>query len=174
MKRWLHKTRKAEGSEVAEMAMVLPVMFLVFLAIFWAGRSYNIYSTVNQAARAGARIAAQSTCASCTDAFGADAAVDTAISSSLQADRLNPASITAANPVPSPTFCLSPPTGACSTTPNGVSVCRNAQLTPTGVTPVVCGVIVEFTYPLDLQQIPLMSAFGNPHISGRAQTSVEQ
>lgn len=179
MRRWrdifaMKKLRESEGSEIAEMAMVLPVMFLVFLGIFWAGRSYNIYSTVNQAARLGARTAAQSNCSSCGDTFSNDAAVDTAISNSLAADRLNPASITAANPVPAPTFCPNPPAGACTTTPNGVSVCRNAQLTPTGVSPVVCGVIVEYTYPLDLSAIPLMSAFGTPHIAARAQTAVEQ
>lgn len=184
MKRWKNifgsrALRNAEGSEIAEMAMVLPVMFLVFLGIFWAGRMYNIYATVNQAARLGARVASQSNCSSCGDTFSADTAVDTAIANSLQADRLNPAAITAANPVPTPTFCPGPPTGACTTTTNGVTVCRNALVTPTTVSPPVCGVLVEFTYQMDLGQITIPFAGGSgtlpsPRIAARAQMAVEQ
>jgi Flp pilus assembly protein TadG len=170
--------RDSEGSEIAEMAMVLPVMFLVFLGIFWAGRMYNIYSTVNQAARLGARVAAQSTCGSCGDTAGTDAAVDTAVSNSIQADRLNPAAITAPNPVPSPNPCPGASV-ACTSTTHNISVCRNALLTPTSVSPAVCGVLVEFTYQMDLGQITIPFAGGagtlpSPQIAARAQTAVEQ
>jgi Flp pilus assembly protein TadG len=170
--------RDSAGSEIAEMAMVMPVMFLVFLGIFWAGRMYNIYSTINQAARQGARVAAQSTCGSCGDASGTDAAVDTAVSNSIQADRLNPLSITAPNPVPSPNGCNGA-LAVCTSTTHNISVCRNALLTPTTVTPPVCGVLVEFTYQMDLGQITIPFAGGagtlpSPQIAARAQMGVEQ
>lgn len=184
MKRWrtifgMQTLRNSEGSEIAEMAMVLPVMFLVFLGIFWAGRMYNIYSTINQAARLGARVAAQSTCGSCGDAGGTDAAVDTAVSNSIQADRLNPASITGPKTTPSPNGCPPAASATCTTTTHNISVCRNALLTPTTVSPGVCGVLVEFSYQMDLGQITIPFAGGSgtlpsPQIAARAQTAVEQ
>ncbi|MBV9573844.1 MAG: pilus assembly protein, partial [Acidobacteriales bacterium] len=46
--------RETSGQEIAEAALVLPMLFLLFLGIFWVARAYNIYATVTQAARAGA------------------------------------------------------------------------------------------------------------------------
>jgi Flp pilus assembly protein TadG len=162
---------ESRGSEIAEMAMVMPVMFLVFLGIFWVGRSYNIYATVNQAAREGARVGAQSTCATCGNTATADAAVVTAISTSLAADHLDISHVLAPTPAPTPTGC---PGGLAATTSSNVSIWRNALLTPAGVTPQECGVIVAFTYPIDLTPIPLMSILGNVQIQARAQTRVEE
>jgi Flp pilus assembly protein TadG len=161
------------------MAMVLPVMFFVFLGIFWVGRMYNIYATVNQAAREGARVAAQSTCASCTNTGGTDAAVDTAVSKVLQADQLNPASVTGPTTAPSPNACTGA-TASCTNTTHNISVCRNALLTPTTASPPVCGVLVQFTYNLDLGQISIPLGSGlqgilpQPQIAGRAQMGVEK
>jgi hypothetical protein len=153
------------------MAMVLPVMFLVFLGIFWAGRIYNIYATVNQAAREGARVAAQATCMTCGtgNVPGDDTAVFDAVKAVMLADHLD------LTKIPTPGFAT--PTGcggrAACTQPGNVWVCRNVLLTPTG-TPQECGVLVEFSYPLDLPQISKMSAFGNPNIAGHAQMRAEQ
>ena len=180
MKRWSNKFRSTEGSEIAEMAMVLPVMFLVFLGIFWVGRMYNIYATINQAARAGARVAAQSTCGSCGDAGGNDTAVDTAIQNVMQANRLDPAHITGPTTPLSPSNCSATLSAVCTTTTHNVSVCRNALLTPTSVTPTVCGVVLGFTYKLDLGTItipfggPTGGTLPSPQIAARAQTAVEQ
>jgi Flp pilus assembly protein TadG len=179
MKRWLETFRSTEGSEIAEMAMVLPVMFFVFLGIFWVGRMYNIYATINQAARQGARVAAQSTCGSCGDAAGTDGQVDTAVTDVLQSDRLDTAHITAPTTVPSPISCPGL-TVACTNTALHIAVCRNALLTPTSAAPAVCGVLVEFTYKLDLPQITMPFGGGRqgmlpqPQIAGRAQMAVEQ
>jgi Flp pilus assembly protein TadG len=179
MKRWRRIFGSTQGSEIAEMAMVLPVMFFVFLGIFWIGRMYNIYATINQAARQGAKIAAQSTCGSCGNAAGSNGQVDTAVTNVLQADHLDPAHITAPTPAPSPTACPGVAL-ACTTTADNISVCRNALLTPTGVTPTVCGVMVEFTYTLDLNQITipfgggLQGTLPKPQIAARAQMAGEQ
>jgi hypothetical protein len=159
---------ESRGSEIAEMAMVMPVMFLVFLGIFWVGRSYNIYATVNQAAREGARVAAQSTCATCAGGAGS---VVSAVAASLQADHLDPAHIQPPIPLPTPVGC--PPGVQGPATTGNIYVWTNVLLTPGG-SPQECGVVVEFTYPIDLTPIPLMSVLGNVQIQARAQTRVEQ
>jgi Flp pilus assembly protein TadG len=180
MKRWWKIFGGTQGSEIAEMAMVLPVMFFVFLGIFWVGRMYNVYATINQAARQGARIAAQSTCGSCGDAAGTDGQVDTAVSNVLQSDFLNPTHITGPTTAPAPNNCSAILTATCTSTTHSISVCRNALLTPTSVTPAVCGVLVQFTYQLDLPQITMPFGGGRqgilpqPQIAGRAQMAVEQ
>ena len=54
-----------QGSEVAEAAVVLPVLFLLLFGIYWFGQAFNVYGTINHAAREGARAAAVPACASC-------------------------------------------------------------------------------------------------------------
>ena len=44
------------GSEIAEAALVLPIFFLIMLGIYWFGRAFNTYATINHAAREGARV----------------------------------------------------------------------------------------------------------------------
>ena len=51
------------GSEIAEAALVLPIFFMIMLGIYWFGRAFNVYATINHAAREGARAAASPTCA---------------------------------------------------------------------------------------------------------------
>jgi Flp pilus assembly protein TadG len=180
MKRWLKTFRSTEGSEIAEMAMVLPVMFFVFLGIFWVGRMYNIYTTVNQAARQGAMIAAQATCGSCGDAAGTNGQVDTAVTNILQADSLDVTHVTGPTTAPTPNDCSATLAAVCTNTTHNISVCRNALLTPTSVTPAVCGVLVQFTYKMDLPVITMPFGGGTqgilpqPQIAGRAQMAVEQ
>ena len=53
------------GSEIAEAALVLPIFFMIMLGIYWFGRAFNVYATINHAAREGARAAAAPTCATC-------------------------------------------------------------------------------------------------------------
>ena len=42
---------------------MLPLVFLLFLGIYWFGRAYNIYATITHAAREGARAATAPTAA---------------------------------------------------------------------------------------------------------------
>jgi hypothetical protein len=53
------------GQEIAEAAIVLPLLFMLLFGIYWFGRAFNIYGTINHAAREGARVGMTSTCASC-------------------------------------------------------------------------------------------------------------
>ena len=57
--------RDCGAAEIAEAALVLPVLFALIIAIFQFARVYVIYSTMQRAALEGAQMAASSTCATC-------------------------------------------------------------------------------------------------------------
>jgi len=153
------RLRKTEGAEIAEAALVLPVVFVFLLGIVWFGRAFNIYSTIQQAAQQGAIVAARPVCATCGappcawggTSFPCNDNVNSAIFAILQASNLDPAQIPVNSNPPSPLFCptISPnPPGECSTTSN-VTVCRQVELNPSvgGTQPPICGTLVSFQYP---------------------------
>jgi Flp pilus assembly protein TadG len=161
---------RTDGSEIAEAALVLPLVFMLLLGIIWFGRAFNIYSTITQAAQQGAITAARASCATCTppNASPTDATVGGVINAVLQASSIDPAQIPVNSNPPAPIFCPSPPNppgGACTTT-NNITICRQALLNPpaSATQPAQCGVIVSFQYPfqfylpftsLNLQRIVL-------------------
>ena len=69
IKRIARQLGSADGAEIAEAALVLPLVFTLLLGIVWFGRAFNIYSTITQAAQQGAIVAARGTCATCTPVF---------------------------------------------------------------------------------------------------------
>lgn len=88
---------KERGSELLELAFILPLLLTLLIGIFWAARAYNIYSTITRAAREGARVAVAPTCFGCgsngsflSAAGGCSStdAVDAAIINSLAASGL--------------------------------------------------------------------------------------
>ena len=85
------KLRNTDGAEIAEAALVLPLVFMLLLGIVWFGRAFNIYSTIQQAAQQGAITAARDSCATCGN--NASAAVDTVITAVMQASNLDPTQI---------------------------------------------------------------------------------
>jgi len=154
MRTILGKLENEAGAEIAEAAMVLPIVFMFLLGIVWFGRAFNIYSTITQAAQQGAITASRPGCATCTlgNAFPSDATVDGVISAVMQSSNLNPAQIQA-SPKPSLVACVSPPAppgGGCpSTATANIWICRNVQLNPPAVPtqPQQCGSVVSFQYP---------------------------
>jgi Flp pilus assembly protein TadG len=143
---------ETSGQEIAEAAVVLPIAFLVLLGIFWFGRAYNVYATVTHAAAEGARVAATSTCATCTNIPQTDAAVVAQITSILQADNLSAGQIQPYKPT---SYATLPP-GACDPLVNNVLICRGVLLNnpttaqacatvPTNP-PAVCGAMVSFAF----------------------------
>jgi len=158
-----------DGSEIAEAALVLPVVFMLILGIVWFGRAFNIYSTITQAAQQGAITAARPTCASCGSdpGFPPDATVDNTISAVMQASSIDPTQIPANSNPPTPVSCVNPPTPVTCSNTNNITICREVQLNYTIGTPPPpsqCGVIVSFQYPfqfylpftsLNLKQITL-------------------
>ena len=146
------------GSEVAEAAVILPVLFLLLFSIYWFGRGFNVYGTINHAAREGARTAAVPACASCgppcnTSTPVCDAPVVTAVNNALTAAHLDPTLAVPFVPNPAPTPCPGAlPAGSCSTASGGgFTICRNMAL-DRAVPPAspACGVVVSFQYPYQL------------------------
>jgi hypothetical protein len=91
MQRLKNSLREEKAQEIAEAAIVLPLFFLFLGAILWFGRAFNIYATVNRAAREAAQAAAAPTCGSCGNAFSnATAIQNNVVSPVLRAAHLDP------------------------------------------------------------------------------------
>jgi len=143
--------RETGGSEIAEAAVVLPVLFSVLLGIFFFGRAYNIYGTITQAAMQGARAAVAPTCATCGSGALTGAQIATnVVAPVLEASHLDPAAIQSITPAACPcgsVSCGSPvacdPTGV-SATPS-ICVQQNINLTTTAGNQ-QCGTSVAFQY----------------------------
>jgi TadE-like protein len=119
--------RDESGAEMAELAFVMPLLFMLLFGIMWFGRAFQIYSTVNQAARAAAEAAALPSCpaASCGNTFpNSNAAY-------IQTNVVNPILVAAH---------LDP------TQVQAFSLQTNQVLNPSS-TPQEIGTIVSFTYP---------------------------
>jgi Flp pilus assembly protein TadG len=141
-----------DGAEIAEAAMVLPLVFMLLLGIVWFGRAFNIYSTIQQAAQQGAITAARAPCATCSggDSTPSMTAAANVVIALLQASSLDPTQIVA-NPTPA----------ACATSTDNITICQGVLLNPpstptvpqacspppTSSQPPICGVLVTFQYP---------------------------
>jgi Flp pilus assembly protein TadG len=138
------------ASEIAEAALVLPIAFMVLLGIYWFGRAFNTYATINHAAREGARVAVAQTCGGCGNTPSSTTNVAKAVDQTMQASSVDPSQIKSYTPTIS--FC-SGGTQALNCNKGGTSgnitVCTGVQLeTPpaSGGAP-ACGVVVAFQYP---------------------------
>jgi hypothetical protein len=154
-----------DAAEIAEVALVLPLVFMLLLGIVWFGRAFNIYSTIQQAAQQGAITAARSSCGTCASPNtvttpGVVQGVVLAVmnSSNLQAGQIQEAPNPGLLPCPSPA-----PPGSCTLTASNIWVCSSVLLNST-TQPAQCGTMVSFQYPfqfnfpgtsLNLQQIIL-------------------
>jgi TadE-like protein len=149
MKRIARKLGSTDGAEIAEAALVLPLVFMILLGIIWFGRAFNIYSTITQAAQQGAITAARASCVTCGNKLSSDKTVDDAIAAVMQASSLDPKQInSSATPGLLPCPPPAPPGGGCTQHKN-IWVCRTVQLNPTvsASEPLQCGSAVSFQYP---------------------------
>ena len=147
--------RGTTASEIAEAALVLPLAFMMLLGIYWFGRAFNVYATINHAAREGARAAVAQTCATCGNASMLATSVATVVTQAMQASNVDPGQAQAYNPYNSNAQfctgvvqCTAVPVGATSS--GIVTVCNEVQLTPPALIPPVCGVSVSFQYPYQM------------------------
>src|SRR5579864_2255337 len=153
------------GQDIVEAAIVLPILFLMLLAIFWFGRAFNISSTLDRAANEGVKIASRSSCATCGNAFQTDSQVVAQIAAVLSADHLQIGSVQSYAPA---FACTITPAPSCTTAQN-VQICRSVPLTCGSAacqtpTPTACGinpelgVRVSFAYqtpsPLRIANLP--------------------
>jgi TadE-like protein len=154
------------GQEIAEAAVVMPILCLILLAIFWFGRVFNIASTIERAAKHGIQTTHQ-TCATCgNSSTPTDTQIVADISTALQNDHLNAANLTNYSP---PFACQASPS---CTTLQGVEICRNVPLTCGAANcqnpPVACGADADlggvrvsfgyrFTSPLPIASLPAIT-----------------
>ncbi len=157
----------ADGAEIAEAALVLPLVAMLLFGIIWFGRAFNIYSTIQQAAQQGAITAARATCATCGNTLPSAATAGAAVAAVLQANNLQLTQIKqweANNPTPGVQACPSPaPAPSCTLAANNIWVCSSVLLN-SSIQPTQCGAMVSFQYPfqfnlpftsLNMQQIIL-------------------
>jgi hypothetical protein len=165
-----YRLHSEQGSEVAEAAVVLPILFLVLISIYWFGEAFNSYGAINHAAREGARTAAVPACASCGVActwmgsnLPCDASVVDAVNAALIAAHLDPTQAQPLAPNPAPVACpgVQPP-GACApASGGGFTICRNVVLDQNSGAPPACGIIVSFQYPYQMT-LPFSSLSNQP------------
>jgi Flp pilus assembly protein TadG len=165
---------RESGQQIAEAALVLPILFLILLGIFWFGRAFNMASSVERAAKH-AMEAFHQTCATCGNTAPTNAQIVARVNAALQDDHLAVANVTSYS---LPFTCQATPAPTC-TTLSGVEICTGVPLTCGTVNcqspPVACGADAElngvrisfgyrFTSPLpiaNLQAITLhASALG--------------
>jgi TadE-like protein len=139
------------GTEIAEAAAVLPLMFMILLGIFWFGQAFSMYGTITRAARDGARAAAGPICVTCGPALNptqvSQNAAD-AVQSALAVAKLDINQATKPAPPPALVSCFDGTPVGCSSAQTNVCVQENVQLlsaSPGGQG--VCGVSVAFQYP---------------------------
>jgi Flp pilus assembly protein TadG len=145
LRSWRRIAAETRGSQIAEAALVLPIVFMLLFGIIWFGRAYNIYTTITYAAREGAQVAAQPSCATCGNTPQTAADVATRVTQVLQASHINPGQISSYTPVPAPVAGSCGPMG--TTSSSNVTLYTNVQLNPGSVGPQACGVVVSFRYP---------------------------
>jgi hypothetical protein len=142
--------RGTEGSEIAEAALVLPIAFMILLAIYWFGRAFNIYGTINHAAREGAQISIAQTCADCGNAAPATGTIATRVTQALQASHIDPTKILV---TVSPVYTgCSGGAPVCSSSSN-IWICTNVQMIavpPASSGAPACGTTVDFQYPYQM------------------------
>jgi hypothetical protein len=149
------------GSEIAEAALVLPIFFMIMLGIYWFGRAFNTYATINHAAREGARLATAEVCATCAGAASPTCTsgiscpptpdqIADQVKQALQASSLDPTQVS--NLGATRAACLGG-LSSCQTPGAGkpqICVYYNVLLpksSPAGSGTPDCGVSVQFQYP---------------------------
>jgi hypothetical protein len=171
---------RAGGSEIAEAALVLPLAFLVLLGIYWFGRAFNVYATINHAAREGARYAVAQSCATCGNAAPTIDSIATQVGQAMQASGLNP-SLAITDNVTHLACGGGTVTCAAAGGPGEPPIwyCTNVQLVAASLLPPasggpVCGVSIDFQYPFQLP-LPFTSLNGQQlNLSAHVQMKTEQ
>jgi Flp pilus assembly protein TadG len=148
--------RETSGAEIAEAAVVLPLVFAFIFALLWFGRAYSIFTTMTRAAQEAAAVAASSRCATCS-AGTLSADIDARVASVLQPAGLNPAVLDVYPPSPVPTVSCPGSTLGNFQTADKITVYQNALLNAGG-SPPECGAVVSFKYQTFSFTLPTVTA----------------
>ena len=141
----------AGGSEIAEAAAVLPLMFMVLLGIFWFGQAFSIYGAITRAAQEGARAGSVPYCVTCTGnstLTQMETNAANAVQNALQGSKLDPTQAKYPAPAPALLSCGTLTAVACSSTASS-NFCIQApvQLTNGAGATNLCGLSVSLRYP---------------------------
>ncbi len=185
---WHTLLRGTHGAEIAETAVILPLLFMMVMGIFWVGQAYRIYGSLAYAARAGARAAVAPLCTTCTSPTVTSPAqvAQAAVQNALTAANISSTNLVPTNQWSPPLLCLcrsgaatctSAAAVACDSTVANVCVQENVQLSyPTGQGGMyTCGtsVSMRYQYPYSFT-IPLTTLnLGNFQLLGQAQMRAE-
>jgi|HubBroStandDraft_4_1064222.scaffolds.fasta_scaffold57417_2 hypothetical protein len=159
---WLKAVSETDGSEIAEAALVLPLMFMMLMGILWFGQAFRISGTIAHAARQGARAAVALPCTTCSGpatpaAQTTQEAQDAynAVQSALLAAKLDPTLMSKLTTAPALCPCGSTSSSCtlsgfvkCDASQSTVCVQTNVQLSSSSLGGAgVCGTSVSFQYP---------------------------
>jgi Flp pilus assembly protein TadG len=182
---WARVARDTNGAELAESAAILPLLFMVLMAIFWFGQAYRIYGTLTHATRAGARAAVAPVCTTCSAGVGAAKNAQAALENALQAASLDKNQLLTTSSWTAPTLCLCGNASAnssctaqatCDGSVTEACVQLNVQLSfPSQGGMGTCGTSVSarYKYPYHFH-IPLTTLdLGNISLPGQAEMRAE-
>lgn len=195
---WIRSPRSSHGEELAETAMILPLLFLILIGIYWFGMAFRTYGTITNAARDGARAAVNPACTTCAS-VDPTANAWTVIKNDMTAAHLNP--LLLQQPTTSPVLCscaagattnpCSTPQASCDS--NSTYICvqgvshssstlseglvqLSSTVAPTGLAnggAGECGISVSFQYPFQFW-LPFSSLSGRTvNLSAQAQMRAE-
>ena len=142
---------ETSGSEIAEAAAVLPLLFMMLLGILWFGQAFSIYGAITRAAQEGARAGAAPYCTTCASS-GPRPALNAfnAVQAALVASKLDPNQVQSPATPPALSSCIvgQASAGCDGSVSSKVCVQTPVQLTSTFLGGAgVCGVSVTFQYP---------------------------
>jgi TadE-like protein len=117
--------RDTRGAEIAETAMILPLLFVFVMAVFWFGQAFRIYGTITQAARQGARAAVAPACATCAASNDPSANAWAAVQTTMQAAHLDPTQLQ--QPTTLPPLCSCSSTASVTSCPSSPVSCDSGE-----------------------------------------------
>jgi hypothetical protein len=174
---WWAAARDTRGSEIAETAMVLPLVFMMLMAIFWFGQAFRIYGTITHAAREGARAAVAPVCATCAAAGNTPAQnAAAAVNNALAAAKLDPTRVQTAPPIAALVSCINQGAVPCDGSVSNMCVQTPVELSNiTQGGSAICGTSVSFRYKYPYHfAIPYTGLdLGNITLFAQAQMRVE-
>ena len=119
---------------------------MMLLGIYWFGRAFNIYATINHATQQGVRAGVAQTCATCGNTSVLSSQTPTIITNLMQASHVDPTQIQSY--APTLPACAGGSTCTSGGSSNNINMCTNVQISPAASPgPPVCGVAVTFQYP---------------------------
>jgi Flp pilus assembly protein TadG len=151
MRKILKLCAGSDAAEIAEFAIVLPILFFLVLAMFWLGQAYNISNNLNKAATDGLAAALKNSCATCGNTAASQVQIADAIEKAFQAGSLKPGNLQAYTPKPDTPTCPSTPiTSVTSSTgvAYALEVCTGMPLWPTTTTILGTRIAMQYSTPI--------------------------